>query len=132
MHVRARVITGPQDELNFFFEAVRGVAVEAGLIAALIKASVTLDHREITVGRLVVIRDACNRVVRAWPGEGPAHSGACICFRNCGMAVGTDRRIHVVVFGEGRGWSLWLRAKDIGESRDDQKTTKTQKHKDFV
>ena len=69
MQIRARVVAGTQDKVDFLFEAVCRVSVEADLIAALVEVAIALDCREVTVGWLVVVRDAIGGVVRGRPAE---------------------------------------------------------------
>src|SRR2546422_405669 len=102
VQIRAYVIAGSDDVVDLLFESVRLFPVEADLIPALVKPSVTLDVGEVALGRLVVKRHGILFITKYIAGcgttERTAHTRTPVGFRNVRMAIGTQGRVDVPIF----------------------------------
>src|SRR5262249_22497149 len=72
MEERTHMVARTHHKVDFFLEAVRLFAVETDLVAPLVKSSVPLDHREVTIGGFVEEGDEVFLITDCIAGRRPA------------------------------------------------------------
>ena len=105
VQIRAGVVAGADDVIDFQLFDILFLAAEADLPAALVEGAVAADHGVVGVGEGVVELVAFGVILHHVGGggaiEGAAHAGLAIGLRDLGMAGGADARVDVVAIGGG-------------------------------